>query len=171
MLDLTPVQQFIREPDTFTIEYVPHEIKSVGLNHFLERSLKYLDCTRVWSNGMRPMQTIGYPYINEITQFVHTVKTYVEESEQDSWLSKLLEQHNINVEYEKTNPPIWYGGDKAKDKFDKDFGDKPKTRRRKTKQSELGSPDAPKKMSAAERKLAAKVAKINSLSINIKPIN
>lgn len=163
MIDLSVIQQYIEKPDTFMLEFVPHEIKSVGLNHFLEYSLKLLDCTRIWKNGMRPMQTIYYPYTNEITQFVYTVKTYVEESEQDDWFNKLLKRHNDNIEYEKINPPIQYSNNKIKNKT--------KTKQHKRKQTELDFPDIPKKVSAVERKLAAKVAKINSLSIKIKPIN
>ncbi len=165
MIDLSSIQQYIREPDAFMIEFVPHEIKSVGLNCFLEYSLKTLDCTCVWANGMRPMQTIGYPYMHEITQFVYTVKTYVETSEQDDWFNRLLKQHSINVEYEKTNPPKWYDK-KTKDKFNKSVKSKVKVKDNKTKQT-----DTSKKLSAAEKKLAAKVAKLNSLSINIKPVN
>lgn len=162
MIDLRSIQQYIRKPDAFTIEFIPHEIESVGLNCFLEYSLKTLDCTRVWDNGMRPMQTIGYPYIHEISQFIYTVITYVEKSEQDDWFNRLLKQHNINVEYEKTNPPKWYDK-KAKDKFDKTVKNKTKVKHKQT--------DTSKKLSAAEKKLAAKVAKLNSLSINIKPVN
>lgn len=167
MIDLSPIQQYIIKPNAFMIEFVPHEIESVGLNRFLEYSLESLDCTRVWPNGMRPMQTIGYTYIHEVTQFIHTVKTYVKDSEQDDWFNRLLKQHNINVEYEKTNPPVWYGDKKSKDKFNKEVKNKTKVKHN----NNVKQTDTSKKLSVAERKLAAKVAKLNSLSIKIKPIN
>lgn len=166
MIDLSPIRQYLIKPDAFMLEFIPHEIKSVGLNSFLEYSLKSLDCTRIWSNNMRPMQTIGYTYMREITQFIYTVKTYVDNSEQDDWFNKLLKQHNINVEYEKTNPPIWYGDKKSKDKFNKNVKNKTKVKCSNAKQT-----DTSNKLSVAEKKLAAKVAKLNALSIKIKPIN
>ena len=86
---------------------------------------------------------------------------YIEKDKQDEYLTNLLELHNKNVEYEQLNPPIWYGGDKAKRKFEKEH---------KVKAPREKKPKA-KGPSAAERKLAAKVAKINALSFKIKPQN
>ena len=107
MIDLSPIQIYIDEPDSFMISFVPYEIQRVGLDSFLEHNFRSLDCTRVYKNGLRPMQTIGYPYRHTITETVFTIKNYVEENKQDEYFERLLKRHNDNLEYEQINPPIW----------------------------------------------------------------
>ena len=70
---------------------------------------------------------------------------------------------NKNIEYEKLHPPVIY--DKSK------FNTKNKRKTTKHKQTTIEGFDKPKKRSVAERKLAAKVSKLNKLNINIKPVN
>ena len=36
MIDLSPIKAYIDEPDSFMLDFVPHEIESVGLEKFLE---------------------------------------------------------------------------------------------------------------------------------------
>ena len=172
MIDLSPIQKYIDEPDSFMTRFVPHEIKSVGLDSFLEYNFRSLDCTRVYKNGLRPMQTIGYPYRRTITETIFTIKNYVEEDKQDEYFERLLKRHSDNLEYEQINPPIWYGTEKDRRKYEKQYGgnDRSKPKRKRTKQQDVDFPDMPKKQTAAEKKLAARVAKINALSFKIKPI-
>ena len=173
MIDLSPIQKYIDEPDSFMTSFVSYEIKSVGLDSFLEYNFHSLDCTRVCKDGLRPMQTIGYPYRHTITETVFTIKNYVEEDKQDEYFERLLKRHSDNLEYEQTNPPIWYGTEKDRRKYEKQYGgnDSSKPKRKRTKQQDVDFSDMPKKQTVAEKKLAARVAKINALSFKIKPQN
>ena len=173
MIDLSPIQKYIDEPDSFMTSFVPHEIQSIGLDSFLEYNFHSLDCTRVCKDGLRPMQTIGYPYRHIITETVFTIKNYVEEDKQDEYFEKLLKRHSDNLEYEQTNPPIWYGTEKDRRKYEKQYigSDSSKPKRKRAKQQDINFSDMPKKQTVAEKKLAARVAKINALSFKIKPQN
>ena len=173
MIDLSSIQKYIDEPDSFMTSFVPHEIQSVGLDSFLEYNFHSLDCTRVCKDGLRPMQTIGYPYRHTITETVFTIKNYVEEDKQDEYFERLLKRHSDNLEYEQTNPPIWYGTEKDRRKYEKQHSgsDSSKSKRKRAKQQDIDFPDMPKKQTAAEKKLAARVTKINALSFKIKPQN
>ena len=172
MIDLSPIKAYIDEPDSFMLDFVPHEIESVGLEKFLEYNFNILDCTRVTKSGLRPMQTIGCPYRRTITETILIIKNYIEEDKQDIYFERLLKRHNDNLEYEQTNPPIWYGTEKDRSKYEKQYGNNSsKPKRKRTKQHDIDFPDMPKKQTAAEKKLAARVAKINALSFKIKPQN
>ena len=173
MIDLSPIQKYIDEPDSFMTSFVLHEIQSVGLDSFLEYNFHSLDCTRVCKDGLRPMQTIGYPYRHTRTETVFTIKNYVEEDKQDEYFERLLKRHSDNLEYEQTNPPIWYGTKKDRRKYEKQYdrSDSSKLKRKRAKQQDIDFPDMPKKQTVAEKKLAARVAKINALSFKIKPQN
>ena len=173
MIDLSPIQKYIDEPDSFMTSFVPHEIKSVGLDSFLEYNFHSLDCTRVCKDGLRPMQTIGYPYRHTITETVFTIKNYVKEDKQDEYFERLLKCHSDNLEYEQTNPPIWYGTEKDRRKYEKQYSGSysSKSKRKRAKQQDIDFLDIPKKQTVAEKKLAARVAKINALSFKIKPQN
>ena len=173
MIDLSPIQKYIDEPDSFMISFVPYEIRRVGLEEFLEYNFNNLDCTRICKDGLRPMQTIGYPYRKLITEIVFTIKNYVEENKQNEYFERLLKRHSDNLEYEQINPPIWYGTEKDRRKYEKQYGgnDSSNPKRKRTKQQDVDFSDIPKKQTSAEKKLAARVAKINALSFKIKPQN
>ena len=165
MIDLSPIKAYIDEPDSFMLDFVPHEIESVGLEKFLEYNFNILDCTRVTKNGLRPMQTIGCPYRRTITETILIIKNYIEEDKQDVYYERLLKRHNDNIEYEKINPPIWYSKDKDKPKNEK------QTKTKDKKQKDNNNKDKPKKQTVAEQKLINKLNKINVLSFKIKPQN
>lgn len=173
MLDLSAIKKYIDEPDSFMINFVPHEIQSVGLDSFLEYNFRNLDCTRVCKDGLRPMQTIGHPYRHIITQIIFIIKNYVEEDKQDEYYERLLKQHRDNLEYEQINPPIWYGTEKDRRKYEKQYENKDSTKSKvkHTKQQNIDFPDTSKRQTTAEKKLAAKVIKLNSLSFKLKPQN
>lgn len=171
MIDLTPIKAYYEEPSTFTVNFVRNQLTNKGLESLIEYDFRSIDCTRVSDNGLRMMQTIGSPYVENITELVHIISTYIEDDKQDEYYSRLLDIHNRNLEYEKENPPVWYGGDKAKRQYEKEHSDKSTTKQRKPKQQRIDFQDESKKPTAAERKLAAKVAKISKLNFNIKPIN
>ena len=173
MIDLNPIQKYVDEPDSFMTSFVQYEIQRVGVDSFLKHNFNSLDCTRIYDNGLRPMQTICYPYRHAITEIVFAIKNYVEENKQDEYFERLLKIHSNNLEYEQTNPPIWYGTEKDRRKYEKQYdgnnGSKPK--RKRVKQQDADFSDMPKKQTTAEKKLAAKVAKINALSFKIKSQN
>ena len=103
-------------------------------------------------------------YKHRIAQLIHLIENYgLTEKEQDAYYTRIIDQHNKNIEYEKLHPPVIY--DKCK------FKTKNKRKTTKHKQTTIEGFDKPKKQSVAERKLAAKVSKLNKLNINIKPIN
>ena len=123
-----------------------------GIEEYLNQQLVYLDCTRVLQ-GMRMMQTIGYPYKREISSYVYAVSGLAEDPESEQvWIDKLIERHNANIEYEKENPPVWYDG-------------KPKKngkRKPKTKEGDMFPEETKKaKISKAEAKLKAKLLGAN----------
>lgn len=128
---------------------IDERVAEKGIEEYLNQQLVYLDCTRVL-DGMRMMQTIGYPYKREISSYVYAVEMHA--VHKHIWENKLIERHNINVEYEKENPPIWYDG-------------KPKKvnkRKPKAKEGDMFPEETKKaKISKAESKLKAKLLGAN----------
>lgn len=172
MIDLSPIKDYLDKPTQSMESFVKCQVETVGLDTFINNDYNKLDCSRVYNSGLRVMQTIGYPYRHMLTEFVYLIATYVEDEKvQEEWFTKLIQRHNDNIEYEKVNPPTWYGTEKDKRNFEKKYGKKSSTKRKRKKEGELDFPDMPKKQTAAEKKLAARVAKINALSFKIKPQN
>lgn len=162
MVDISPLKKYIETPDNFMKDYIPHEINRLGLDKFLHLSISSLDASKVSAEGLRPIQTISYIYVRAITEIVYTIDKYVSEEDKDDWLTKLLIQHNANIEFEKTNPPIDYDEGKKKDKH-----------KAKTKSSSKSGTKSPRrrdesKPTNAEIKLANHVAKLNMLKLKIK---
>ena len=112
------------------------------------------------------MQTIGYPYQREISSYLYALETVAgnDFDFDEEWINKLLERHQANLEYEKENPPVWYGGKKAKDKWDKEHGKHP--RRKKVVEGTI--PGMGKEISNKER-LRKLNANFNGLMFKIKP--
>lgn len=134
---------------------IDKRVEEKGIEEYLNQQLVYLDCTRV-IDGMRMMQTIGYPYKREISSYTYAVHKYTNEHEDteflEIWKNKLIERHNVNIEYEKENPPVWYDG-KPK---------KTNKRKPKTKEGDMFPKETKKtKISKAEAKLKAKLLGAN----------
>ena len=158
MIDLTPIKNYIETPDAFMIDYIPHEIKRLGLDKFLHISIAALDASKVWDDRLRPIQTTSYIYVRAITEIVHTINNYVEnEADKDIWFKNLITQHEANVQYEKEHPPVDYEIKTIKRIVKTKSANKNPRRRDENKPT------------AAERKLAVKIGKINSLTFKIKP--
>ena len=139
-----------------------------GIDKFLSQQLVYLDCSRILQ-GMRMMQTIGYPYRRELMIFFYVLdKAVWTDGKQDEhhkeWSDKLIALHEANLKYEEINPPVWYGGKKAKEKFEAKPIKTP--RRRKSKEQTLPSMDKEVK---AQATLKAKLAGYANISFKIKP--
>ena len=124
-------------PDS-TIANVDKRVEALGVEEAFNEELVYLDCTRYDKEGkFRLMQTVGVPYSVELGKAIYIINAY-----QYDGVHKLLERHQMNLEYEKEHPPVIY-----KDKNLK----QPKERKeRKVKEPKEKKP----KMSKLEKKIA-----------------
>ena len=131
---------------------IDRRVEEKGIEDYLTQQLVYLDCSR-FIQGMRMMQTIGYPYKREISSYVYAVSGLAEDPKSEQvWIDKLIERHNVNIEYEKENPPVWYDGKPKK-------GGK---RKPKAKEGDVFPEENKKaKISKAEAKLKAKLLGAN----------
>lgn len=159
MIDIKPLKKYLEPVDSFLKAVVQQHIDRSGIDGFFDYMFTTIDCSRYSSDGMRLNQTVGYVYKNDITKLVYAIETYISDDEKDSYYEKLLTIHNANLEFEILNPPVIYKEEKVKSK----------TTKRKVKQQDLDIPGAPKKQTAAERKLAAKAIKLSALSLSFKP--
>lgn len=171
MIDLSSIKQYIEEPNIFIINNTKNRYEKGIINSLLEYDLRSLDCTRITNNGLRNMQTIGAPYSLLITEVVHIIDNYISDEDKDEYYTRLIALHNHNLEFEAINPPVWYGGEKAKREYEKSRKSSSNTKQKRPRQQRLDFDNKEKQPTAAERKLAAKVAKISKLNFNIKPIN
>ena len=136
-----------------------------GVEEYLSQQLVYLDCSRV-INGMRMMQTIGYPYSRDITAYLHILDKAesLGLANKDEWVEKLINLHKANLKYEEEHPPVWYGGKKAKDSWIKSKAGKTPRRRNVDNQSTPKS----KELTASER-LKKLSAEFGNLTFKLKP--
>ena len=158
------IKTYHTDLDDYDKTIIDKKVAEKGIEEYLNQQLIYLDCSRILQ-GMRMMQTIGYPYKREISSYVYALET-VAGNDFDfdkEWIDKLLERHQANLEYEKENPPVWYGGKKAKDKWDKEH--KP-ARRKKCIENTI--PGMGKEISNKER-LKKLSAQFGNLTFKIKP--
>lgn len=124
-------------PDSI-INNVDKRVETLGVEEAFNEELVYLDCTRYDKEGkFRLMQTVGVPYSVELGKAIYIINAY-----QYDGVNKLLERHQMNLEYEKEHPPVIY-----KDKNLK----QPKERKeRKVKEPKEKKP----KMTKLEKKIA-----------------
>lgn len=142
------IRTYYTELDDIDKSMIDKKVIEKGIEEYLNQQLIYLDCSRILQ-GMRMMQTIGYPYKREITSYIYVLNQYVDHTDEYKYFTnKLIERHKANLEYEKENPPIWYDG-KSK---------KTTTRKRKIKEADIFPEETKKaKISKAEAKLKAKL--------------
>lgn len=72
--------------------------------------LKGLDCTRIYPDGSRPMQTINYAYRTDIAGFIYInnqLTKRMPECEVDFY-DKLVTRHEENLSFEEHNRPVSY---------------------------------------------------------------
>ena len=165
-MELTELRDYIITLDNADKQMIDNRVAEKGIENYLNQQLVYLDCSRI-IQGMRMMQTIGYPYQREISSYLYALET-VAGNDFDfdkEWINKLLERHQANLKYEKENPPVWYGGKKAKNKWDKEHGKHP--RRKKSIDGTI--PGMGKEISNKER-LKKLSAQFGNLTFKIKPI-
>lgn len=165
-MELIELRDYITSLDDSDHKMIEQRVAEKGIEGYLTQQLIYLDCSRI-INNMRMMQTIGYPYQREISSYLYALET-VAGNDFDfdkEWINKLLERHQANLEFEKENPPIWYDGKKAKDKWDKEHSKHP----RRKKVSEQTIPGMGKEISNKER-LKKLSAQFGNLTFKIKPV-
>ena len=149
---------------------IDKRVAEKGIEEYLNQQLIYLDCSRILQ-GMRMMQTIGYPYKREISSYIYVLESWSSSitcpedyngNPDEYWINKLIDRHSANIEYEKGNPPIWYDG-KPK---------KTNKRKPKVKEGDVFPEETKKaKISKAEAKLTAKLlgSNIGFGAFKIKP--
>ena len=143
------VKKYHTDLDDIDRAMIDRRVEEKGIEEYLTQQLVYLDCSRI-IQGMRMMQTIGYPYKREVMSFLYAVEMHA--VHKHIWEEKLIERHNANIEYEKENPPIWYDGKPKK-------GSK---RKSKAKEGDMFPEETKKaKISKAEAKLKAKLLGAN----------
>ena len=156
--------------DDYDKTIIDKKVAEKGIEKYLNQQLIYLDCSRILQ-GMRMMQTIGYPYKREISSYIYVLESWSSSitcpedyngNPDEYWINKLIDRHNANIEYEKENPPVWYDGKPKK-------GGK---RKPKVKEGDVFLEETKKaKISKAEAKLAAKLlgSNIGFGAFKIKP--
>lgn len=124
-------------PDS-TIDNVDKRVEALGVEEAFNEELVYLDCTRYDKEGkFRLMQTVGVPYSVELGKAIYIINAY-----QYDGVNKLLERHQMNLEYEKEHPPVIYK--------DKNLKQSKERKERKVKEPKEKKP----KMSKLEKKIA-----------------
>lgn len=151
MTDITAIQDYIRECDEFDVTLIDRDVQNKGKDEVWKTRYNYIDCTRIGNNNLRLMQTIGVPYIINMSNLIYIINKYFQD-EKDDKLQLLVERHKENLEYEKEHPPIWYG-----DKHEKTSKRKPKVKERDMFPEETKKA----KISKAEAKLKAKLIGAN----------
>lgn len=164
MIDFSLIEKYLIPIEPFYVDFIKLEIEKNGKDKTFENHLKLLDCTRM-VDGMRMQQTIGYVYMSDMTHIMHIIQEYFK-GEEDAKIQEVLDMHKRNLEYEQENPPIVYGGEKEKRKLEKLIKSKTPRKGNGTKRIRYDENGEPIK-SAAERKLAARVGKINALSFKL----
>ncbi len=147
------IKKYHTDLDDVDKAMIDRRVEEKGIEDYLNQQLVYLDCTRI-IQGMRMMQTIGYPYKREISSYIYAMNQYFVENsyDMDIYTEELIRRHQANLEYEKENPPIWYDGKPKK-------GGK---RKPKAKEGDMFPEETKKaKISKAEAKLAAKLIGAN----------
>lgn len=157
------LKDYITVLDDNDKQMIDNKVAEKGINQYLSQQLIYLDCSRV-INNMRMMQTIGYPYQREITSYLYAVENHA--ANKQDCIDRLLAIHALNLAYEKDNPPVWYGGKKAKNKWLKDSNATKLPRRRKVVEKTI--PGMGKELSNKER-LKLLNANFSGLTFKIKP--
>ena len=157
-------KDYIVSLDKYDTDMIDKRVAEKGIEVYLSQQLVYLDCSRLYKDGSRAMQTIGYPYQREISSYIYALNKVIwldgyQDVHKKEWTDKLIKRHEANIEYEKENPPIWYGGKKAKDKWNKEHNKLPHRK----KLSESNIPGFGKELSNTERlkRLSANFGKLN----------
>jgi hypothetical protein len=157
--------------DSIDLRMIQNNIKNKGILNYFESLISNADCTRIYEDGSRPMQTIGYPYGRIFSEFRYlcsiAVNQYnIDEDTLKEYIDRLNKVHISNLEYEKLNPPVIYRKKKAVTR---------KTIKAKTKDIFTGEITTEifnnkSKESVSTRKANEKLAKITKLGFKLNPV-
>ena len=103
--------KYIGKLDAQDIRWYEFLIRDKGGEITALNTLLYdLDCTRVYKDGSRPMQTIHYGYRCNIAGFIYIYNKLCEKHPDLNvdYYAKLIKRHEENLSFEKDNPPIYY---------------------------------------------------------------
>ena len=76
----------------------------------LDFLLKYLDCSRIYEDGSRPIMTNYYSYRTDISGYLYILQNIenCNPTLAEEYKNKLIKLHEENLDFEKLNPPIVY---------------------------------------------------------------
>jgi hypothetical protein len=84
-MELTELRDYITTLDDADHRMIEQRVAEKGIEQYLNQQLIYLDCSRILQ-GMRMMQTIGYPYQREISSYLYVLERAV-------WLDGYQDKH------------------------------------------------------------------------------
>ena len=97
--------------DTQDKRWFDYLIKDKGSEMVALNSLLHdLDCTKIYKDGSRPVQTINYGYKRDIAGFIYIYNKLCETYPECNidYYAKLVARHEENLNFEKNNPPVYY---------------------------------------------------------------
>lgn len=151
--------------------FIKKEYDTIGIEETFNKYIKLIDCTRYTKDGkFRLVQTIDFMYHKTITEIVWFLDNIVDEDSKLDLYKKLIEVHNSNIEFEVNHLNVWYTSKKyTKKDYQNNYDNNGKTKAKRVRKSKDPVITGLDKETAAERKLKAKVAKIDKLNFKVKP--
>lgn len=163
MIDFPIPKKYTMTLDSRDKAICKNNVAKYGIKKAIEHQFKYLDCSRV-KDGLRLMQTIGVPYVYEISKLAFILYTYLSDKKEDKlkvYFDKLKKLHEANLKYEEENPPIVY--DKSKK-----VKNVRTTRKRVLKEATLEGFEKPKKVTAKSLRTDVRAAILSGIKLTIK---
>ena len=156
MVNCADFDKYRKEFTSSIASFIDSEINREGVIPFLNACIPHADCTRTFDNGKRVIQTPHYRYKRLLCELLYAIDNYLDDTDKIDYINKLIEVHNKNLEFEKINPPISYDVNKRENSSSKTKA----TAKKEPKEKVL-------KKSVAEKKLIAKITKLNALTFNL----
>lgn len=162
MIKLPIPNKYLMSLDDIAKNICINNVVKYGIDEAIEHQFTYLDCSRV-KDGLRLMQTIGTPYIYEMSKLVFILNTYLSNDEDKIkvYFDRLKKLHKANVKYEEDNPPIVYDKNKKSRKTST-------TRKRVLKEATLDGFEKPKKVTAKSLRTDIRAAVLSNIKLTIK---
>lgn len=129
---------------------------TISINDTINKWLMSLDCRRLLKNK-QINNTLSYRYKRLMCELLYAIDNYIDEWCKEDFIAEVIHVHTLNLEYEKEHPPVDYNVNKKKSTS--------KTKTKTVKEKEVKEKEH--KVSSAERKLMAKITKLNTLMFNI----
>ena len=169
MYNLEALQDYLLEANEDSHNFIKRECEEKGVEETFRKRLEYIDCTRYTKDGkFRIMQTIGYPYCMEITELVYIVDRMIEQDKKEDYFNQILKRHELNLEFEKTTPPVWYSKKHGnKNSYQKIYENKIKSNRETEVAGVQKAERKSKRETKSQIKQARKAAKIDKLTIQL----